>query len=70
MIAPATEFCHSGENRNPVLSMVSWIPAFAGMTIRVVVQSSLGMTLESAMISGFKKIFQNKFLFQPLIGFI
>jgi len=26
---------------NPVLSMVAWIPAFAGMTIKGVVQSSL-----------------------------
>jgi len=35
------QFCHSGENRNPVLSMVFWIPTSAGFTIRGIVQSSL-----------------------------
>ena len=32
--------CKRSATRNPVLSMASWIPAFAGKTIRVVVQSS------------------------------
>jgi hypothetical protein len=33
--------CKRSATRNPVLSMVSWIPAFAGMTIRGVLQSFL-----------------------------
>src|SRR5664280_939693 len=31
---------HSLEDRNPILLSVSWIPAFAGMTIRGVLQRS------------------------------
>jgi len=32
--------CKRSATRNPVLSSVSWIPAFAGMTIREIVQRS------------------------------
>jgi len=43
--------CKRSATRNPVLSIVSWIPAFAGMTIRGVLQSS-----QCNVVSALKKI--------------
>ena len=46
--------CKRSATRNPVLSIVSWITAFAGKTIRVVIQSSCMQTIKREQEVGYE----------------